>query len=697
VRFAFVVSAAAAACCLWLVTPVATVYADEGMWLLNSPPRELLKRKYGFDLDDAWLERVQKASVRFNNGGSGSFVSPEGLVLTNHHIGADCLHKLSLKDKDYYRDGFYARTRAEELKCPDLELNVLQSIEDVTARVNAAVKPDLTPAEAFAARRAVMAEIEKESLDKTRLRSDVVTLYQGGLYHLYRYKKYTDVRLVMAPEHGIAFFGGDTDNFEYPRYNLDICFFRVYENDQPARVEHYFKWSQKGPGEGELVFVSGHPGSTNRLDTLARLQHRRDRTLPYLLNRLRSQEALLVQFAERGPEQARMAQTDLHRVANARKAITGQYQGLLDPAIVARKAVQERELRAPIEADPAKEKAYGSPWKRIAEAQARLAGFEREYALLELGDAFDSQLFRIARHLVRLAAEKPKPNADRLREYRDSNLESLELQLFSPAPIHPELERAKLAGSLTFLAENLGGEHRLVVQALAGRAPAVRPAELVAGTKLLDPAERRRLAADGLRAIEESSDPMIVFARLVDPHARRLRKRYEDEVEEVERQAYAQIARARFDLYGTGIAPDATFTLRLAFGVVQGYRVDGADLPHTTTFAGAFERAERQGHREPFVLPRRWRENKDKLDSATPFNFVATSDTIGGNSGSPVLNRAGELVGVNFDRNRHGLVRNFVYTDEQARHISVHSQGILEALRLLYDAGPLVRELTAGP
>jgi hypothetical protein len=618
------------------------------------------------------------------------------LVLTNHHIGADSLQKLSTKTKDYHRDGFYARSRAEELKCPDLELNVLQSIVDVTERVNAVVKPEMTPAEAFAARRSVMAEIEKESLETTKLRSDVVTLYQGGLYHLYRYKKYTDVRVVFAPEHGIAFFGGDTDNFEFPRYNLDICFFRVYEGDKPIRVEHYFKWSSKGPGEGELVFVSGHPGSTNRLDTLDRLRHRRDLTLPYLLNRLRSQEALLLQFSERGPEQARMARSDLHRVANARKAISGQYQGLLDPGIVARKAAEERELRAKIETDPARQKNYGDAWQRIADAEKALAAFEREYALLEIGDAFDSQLFRIARHLVRLAEEKNKPNAERLREYRSSNLESLELQLFSPAPIHAELERARLANSLAFLAENLGGEHPLVAKVLAGQAPAIRAASLVSGTRLVKPEERRQLAADGVKAIAESSDPFIRFARLIDGDARQLRKRFENEVEEVERQAYGQIARARFELYGTDIPPDATFTLRLAFGIVRGYAVDAADLSYATTMAGLYERAEQQGHREPFVLPKRWRENKTKLDLTTPFNFVSTADTIGGNSGSPVLNRAGEFVGINFDRNRHGLVRNFVYTDEQARHIAVHSRGILEALRKLYDADSLVKELTNG-
>ncbi|HTU18710.1 MAG TPA: S46 family peptidase [Gemmataceae bacterium] len=670
--------------------------ADEGMWLLNNPPHNYLKERHDFTLSDEWLEQAQKGSVRFNNGGSGSFVSADGLIVTNHHIGADCLQKLSPKDKDYLHDGYYAAVLDKELRCPDLELNVLQSIEDVTVRVNDAVKPDMTPAKAFAARRAVMAAIEKESTEKTKLRSDVVTLYQGGAYHLYRYKKYTDVRLVFAPEHAIAFFGGDTDNFEYPRFNLDICFFRAYEDGKPVNPSHFFRWSRTGPKEGDLVFVTGHPGSTNRLDTLAKLLHRRDVTLPYWLNRLRSQEALLTQFSERSPEYARMAQKDLHRVANARKAISGQYQGLLDPAIIRRKTDEELSLLAAVKlkGDSGKHKALQAALNRIEEAEKSLAGFEREYDLLERGDAFNSQLFHIARHLVRMAAELPRPNAERLREYRDSALESLKFQLFSPAPIHAELERAKLASSLSFLVENLGGSHPLVVKVLGERSPSARAAELIDGSKLVDPAERRRLADGGAKTIEDSSDPLIRFARLVDSDARALRKRHEDQVEEVERQANAQIARMRFDVQGKTVAPDATFTLRLAFGIVKGYSVDGVELPYTTTFGGAFERAEKQQHRPPFVLPKRWLDAKDKIDLKTPFNFVSTADTIGGNSGSPVLNREGELVGINFDRNRHGLVRNFVYTDEQARHIAVHSRGALEALRSLYDAKALIEELT---
>jgi len=673
-----------------------TAWSDEGMWLLNEPPRERLKEKYNFELTEAWLEHARLASIRFNNGGSGSFVSPRGLIITNHHIGADSVQKLSTPEKNLLRDGYLAKTAADELKCPDLELNVLLEIIDVTAEINAAVKPEQNPAEAFAARRSIMAKIEKESLDKTGLRSDVVTLYQGGAYHLYRYKKYTDVRLVFAPEAAIASFGGDVDNFEFPRYNLDISLFRAYENDKPVASKHWLTFSETGPADGDLVFVTGHPGTTNRLETYDKLKHRRDLTLPYTLARLRAMEAATLHYSERGPEQRQEAATTLHSYANSRKAFSGQYQGLLDPEVMLSKQVQEGLLfKSEDNVKQADEQvAMRKAIQRIEAVQKALAGFEKEYSLVEVGHAFASELFAIARTIVRLSNETGKPNADRLREYRESNLESLKFQLFSPAPIYPGLERARLQQSLSFMAEQLGSEHPLVAKILGKKSPAKLVDELIGGTKLADPAERKKLVEGGAKAVDDSRDPLIVFARAIDGEARQLRKRFEEQVEEPERQAYGDLARLRFKALGRSVAPDATFTLRLAYGVVKGYRVDGVDVLFHTTFGGAFERYTKMNGREPFDLPKRWIDGKAKLDLTTPFNFVSTADTIGGNSGSPVLNRAGEFVGINFDRNRHGLVRNFVYTEEQARHIAVHSKGILEALRKLYDCPDLVKELT---
>ncbi|MFL5329313.1 MAG: S46 family peptidase [Gemmataceae bacterium] len=661
-----------------------TAYADEGMWLLNDPPRERLQ-SHGFTPSDEWLKRLRLAAVRFNNGGSGGFVSPDGLIITNHHIGADALHKLSTPGHDLLKDGFHAKSRGEEIRCHDLELNVLQSIEDVTPRIEAAVRPDMSPADAFAARRAIMASIEKESLEYTGLRSDVVTLYHGGLYHLYRYTKYTDVRLVFAPESAVAAFGGDVGNFEFPRFGFDVCFFRAYENGAPAKVEHYFPWAKTAPAEGDLVFVVGHPGTTNRLETYAKLMHRRDRSMPYTLARVRTHEAALSQFSERGPDERRMAENDLHRVANARKAFLGQYEGLLNPTVMDQKLAEEKKLQA-----------HGnhSAWDDIANAQTKLEQFELEYGLLEGAHAFPSELFTIARHLVRLTAELPKSSATRLREYRDSALESLRFQLFSPAPIHAELERVKLASGLMFLAEKLGGAHPLVVKVLAGKPPGTRAAELVAGCTLFDPNVRKKMEASGLAGVAGSDDPMIRLAQLIDDEARNLRHRHETEVEEIERQANAKISKIRFAQFGRSVAPDATFTLRLAFGVVRGYEADGQQVPFFTTLGGLFDRSDRLGNREPFELPPRWRDGKAKLSLTTPLNFVSTADTIGGNSGSPVLNRAGELVGINFDRNRYGLVRNFVYTDVGARHVAVHGAAVIEALKKLYGAEQLVRELT---
>lgn len=690
---------------VWAMTAV----SDEGMWLLNDPPKQQLKDKYKFDLSDEWVKRAMLGSVRLNSGGSGGFVSADGLLVTNHHVAADSVQKLSKPGEDRLRDGFYAPTRDAELTCPDLEINVLQEIVDVTKEVNAAVTPQIKPAEAFAARRAVMGKLEKESLDKTGLRSDVVTLYNGGLYHLYRYKKYTDVRLVFAPEKQIASFGGDVDNFEYPRMNLDIAFFRAYENGQPAKTPHFFKWSDTGPAGGDLVFVTGHPGTTNRLETLAKLKHRRDFALPYTLARLRALEAALNQYSEQSGEKRRQAATDLHSVANARKAFSGQLQGLLDPNIMAQKKAAERGLveaaiqgkfRAQMIPGPVDPKALSAPddvlnaLEAIEATQEKLRAFEKPYSLVEVGHAFYSPLFGVARHCVRMGDELPKKSAERLREYRDSNLDSLKFQLFSPAPLYADLERQKLATSLTLLAETLGGENDLVKRALAGKNPASRADELIGGTKLFDPAERKRLVDGGKKAVDESKDPLVVLAREIDPDSRALRTRYETEVEEPERQAYGALSGVRFLAFGNSVAPDATFTLRLAFGTVQGYEVGGEKLNFHTTFGEAFDKSAKLDGREPFDLPKRWLDGKSKLDASTPFNFVSTADTIGGNSGSPVLNRAGELVGVNFDRNRHGLVRNFVYTDVQARHIAVHSKAVLEALRKLYPAEALVKELT---
>jgi hypothetical protein len=670
--------------------------ADEGMWTFNNVPRADIKKKYGFDVTDEWLKKVQLASVRFNNGGSGSFVSPTGLVLTNYHIVEDIVNEVSTPQKDLAKEGFVAHTRAEEIKAPSLELNVLMSIEDVTNRVNGAVKTGMSDAEAFAARRAEISAIEGESTKATSLRSDVVTLYQGGQYNLYRYKKYTDVRLVFVPEFQAAFFGGDPDNFNFPRFNIDMALVRIYENDQPVHPANYFKWSTTGAKEGGLVFVTGNPGSTARLDTVAHLQELRDTSIPIILRLLERRETMLKKYMAMGQEQTRQAQNELNSIQNSLKVYRGQVQGLKDKALIGRKTKEEDALRKSIAANPERQKMYGDAWDAIAKAHQGLPSYIRERRVFDQAGGFNTTLFGFARTLVRLAAESEKPNAERLPEYTDARRASLDLALYSPAPIHDDFEELKLTDSLEFMVELLGPENELAKQVLNGKTPAARASELIEGTKLKDPAYRKELAAGGRQAIDSSTDPMIVVARLIDPKARELRKRYENEVTGVERANYSKIARALFETEGTKLYPDATFTLRLSYGAVKGYQENGKKITPFTTLGGLYDRAARFKYEFPYNLPQRWIDKKSAMDLNTQFNFVSTNDIIGGNSGSPTINQNGELVGLIFDGNIQSLVGDFMYDESVNRAISVDVRAMLEVLRKVFDANDIAAELTNG-
>jgi Peptidase S46 len=673
-----------------------TALADEGMWPINNVPKAEIKRKYGFEVTDAWLKKVQMSAVRFNNGGSGSFVSPDGLVLTNYHIVEDFVGELSTPEKDYAKEGFVARTRADEMKIPSLELNVLMSVEDVTGKVNAAVKPDMASSDAFAARRVAISGIEADSLKATGLRSDVVTLYQGGQYNLYRYKKYTDVRLAFVPEFQAAFFGGDPDNFNFPRFNIDMALVRVYENDKPVRVENYLKWSEKGVKENDLVFVVGHPGSTSRLNTVAHLESSRDVSIPLLMRMLERREAMLKKYMAMGDEQTRQAQNELNSIQNSLKVYRGQIAGLQDKTLIARKQQSEDALRKSIAADPKRQKEYGDAWDAIAKAHKGYASYAKERRFLDLAGGFNTTLFGMARTLVRLAAESGKPNAERLPEFTDARRASLELGLYSTAPIHTDFEKLKLADSLAFMVEVFGANDPLVKRVLEGKTPEARAAELIDGTKLKDPEFRKQLAAGGVKAIEESTDPMIVLARSIDQEARDVRQRYENEVIGVERTSYSKIARALFETEGTKLYPDATFTLRLSYGAVKGYMENGKKVEPFTTFGGLYERATKFNEKFPYNLAPRWMEKKSALSLKTPYNFVSTNDIIGGNSGSPTINKEGELVGLIFDGNIQSLVGNFYYDESVNRAISVDSRGMLEVLRKVFDAKEIADELTKG-
>jgi len=670
-----------------------TALADEGMWPFNNIPRAEIKKKYGFDVTDEWLRKVQLASVRFNNGGSGSFVSPKGLVLTNYHIVEDIVNDVSTPQKDLAKEGFVARTPADEIKAPSLELNVLMSIEDVTARVNGAVKSGMSDAQAFAARRAENAAIEAESTKATGLRSDVITLYQGAQYNLYRYKKYTDVRLVFVPEFQAAFFGGDPDNFNFPRFNIDMALVRVYENDQPVHPPSYFKWSPTGAKEGEVVFVTGNPGSTARLNTVAHLEELRDTSIPIILRLLERREAMLKKYMAMGEEQTRRAENELNSIQNSLKVYRGQLAGLKDQALMDRKRMDEMALRQWIFANPDRQKTYGDAWDAIAKAHQSLPSYIRERRIFDQAAGFNTTTFGFARTLVRLADESQKPNAERLPEFTDARRASLELALYSPAPIYDDFEKLKLADSLGFMVELLGADHPLVKQIMNGKTPEARANELIEGTKLKDVAYRKELAAGGKRAIESSTDPMTVLARLIDPKARDLRKRFENEVTGVERTNYAKIARARFANEGTSIYPDATFTLRLSYGAVKGYMENGKRVAPFTTLGGLYDRAANFKYQFPYNLPPRWMEKKPAIKMSTPFNFVSTDDIIGGNSGSPTINKNAELVGLIFDGNIQSLVGDFIYDESVNRAISVDVRAMREVLRKVFGANEIADEL----
>jgi peptidase S46-like protein len=669
------------------------VMADEGMWTFNNVPKADIKRKYGFEVTDAWLRAVQLASVRFNNGGSGSFVSPNGLALTNYHIVEDIVGELSTAQKDYAKEGFVAHNQSGELKAPGLELNVLQSIEDVTDRVNAAVKGGMSAAEANAARRAQIAAIEADSTKTTGLRSDVVTLYQGGQYNLYRYKKYTDVRLVFVPEFQAAFFGGDPDNFNFPRFNIDMALVRVYENNQPLKVENYFKWSRKGASEGELVFVTGHPGTTSRLNTVAHLESLRDVSIPLLMRMLETRRDMLKQYMAEGEEQTRRAQNELNSIENAIKVYKGQLAGLQDKKLMAKKLRAEQELRASIDADATKKQEYGNAWDAIAKGRKDLAAYERDRRFLDLAAGFNTVLFGYARTLVRLAAENEKPNEQRLPEFTEARRASLELGLYSTAPVYNDFEKKKLANSLSFMQTEYGANHPLVQKVLKGKTPDARANELIEGSKLKDGEFRKQLAQGGVKAIADSTDPMIELARSIDTETRAVRKRYEEEVVAVERANYARIARALFEKEGTKMYPDATFTLRLSYGAVRGYDENSKRVAPFTTLGGLYARADQFQHKFPYDLPPRWMEKQKAVDQATPFNFVSTNDIIGGNSGSPTINKDRELVGLIFDGNIQSLVGNFDYDESINRSISVDVRAMLEVLRKIFDANEIADEL----
>jgi len=677
----------AAATVMFLAGPL---LADEGMWTLDNMPLKQLKEKYGFEPTPTWLEHIRLASVRVGDGGSGSFVSPNGLVLTNHHVALGQLQKVSTPQKNYVNDGFYAASAAEELPCPDLELNVLISMENVTAKVLASVKKGMDPVKALEAKKAAIAEIERLSLKKTGLRSDVVTLYQGGEYWLYRYKKYTDVKLVFAPEQQAAFYGGDPDNFTYPRHDLDMAIFRAYEKGKPVKTAHYLKWSASGAADGELVFVPGHPGSTNRLMTLSQLQFQRDLSYPLRIKSMKRMLDVAKKYAARGPEEARQAAGMIFGIENGLKVSSGEYDGLKAAGILEKKAAQEAEFRGMIDGNPQWQAEYAGSWDQIAGAIEKMKPRIKELTYRRIPGL---RLGNVALLITQLVSEVQKPDGKRLDGYHTAELESLRFRLFSPAPVYPGMEEVLATDSLKLMLEELGADDPYVKACLDGKTPEEAAKALLAGTKLADPAVRKQLVDGGEAAVAKSSDSFIVLARKLDPLVREMRKWQEDNIDSIAKPAGEKIGQARFAAYGKNAYPDATFTLRISYGTVKGYPMNGTLAPYKTTFYGLYDRAASFDNKFPFHLPKRVADAKDKLDLSTPLNFVCTGDIIGGNSGSPVVNAAGELVGLVFDGNVESFIGRFFYDDTANRTVSVHSAAMIEAMNKIYGAGNLVKEI----
>jgi hypothetical protein len=673
----------------FLLAAAPMIHAEEGMWTFDNPPLKQLAAKYNFHPSQAWLDHLRLSSVRLNDGGSGSFVSPNGLLLTNHHVARGQLQKNSTSEHDYVRDGFYATTPDTEMKSPDLEVNVLVAMQDVTARVQGAAKGIADEAKALKARDAEIAAIEKEGKEKAGLRSDVVSFYQGGEYWLYQYKAYTDVRLVFAPEQQAAFFGGDPDNFTYPRYDLDMALFRVYDDGKPLHTDNFLKWSAKGAAPGELIFISGHPGSTQRDDTVSQLLMDRDLSGPAVTEYLQRRIAAAQEFAKQGPEQARLVGSTIFGLQNSLKVYLGRAEALAAPSILAKKQAEEADFRAKVDANKEWKKAYGDAWETIDAVNKKYA--PRQKAMIFRRT--DSRLFGIARQIVQYVVEVKKPDGERLDGYHDSQLETVKFQLLSPAKIYPATEKLYMTTALNLAAEKLGKNDEYLVKLLDGNDVNTFVNSVIDGTKLSDIAVRKALLDGGEAAVAASTDPMIVAARRTDPLSREYRRWQHDEIESVLTPAGEKLGKARFLVYGKDAYPDATFTLRLSYGTVDGFPYNGTIAPPFTTFYGLYDRAASFSNQVPFDLTPKEVAGRDKLDLSTPLDFVSTGDIIGGNSGSPVVNRDGELVGLIFDGNIESLAGDFVYDGSKNRAVAVHSAGMIEGLRKLYGAAALADEL----
>lgn len=677
---------------LMLAAPTYSL-ADEGMWTADNFPAGTLADKYGTVIDEKFLSGLQKATTRLEGGCTGSFASPAGLILTNHHCVQRCLTQYSSEDNDLRARGFLAANRAKEQRCESEQVSVLVGYEDVTAAVTEATT-GLTEAEANRVRKSTLTRLENEckrAAGKNVTICESVSLYQGGQYFIYKYKRYDDVRLVFAPEQAIAAFGGDPDNFNFPRWCLDMALLRAYENGKPAMTPDFLRWKRAGAQKDETVFISGHPGSTQRSLTVAQLRHLRDVRIPEWIERNSEQRGRIIQYGKSGAEAQRIAGETLQSLENGLKVQRNRLAALLNDNMLTLKAAEEDKLRKAVAANPELTDKYGSAWQDDEQAVATYRDFYVRYNYIERSAGFGGILSTYARQLVRAAAEREKSEAERLRAYTDNALIQLKQQVLAARPIHSDLEELRLSFTLDKMREAFGPDDPFVKLILGKRSPDQMAQQLVSATRLGDPEYRRQLWEGGNTAIGESSDPMIRLALAVDPEARQLRKRYDDEVEAPLRVAGEQIAAARFAVFGTGTYPDATFTFRITYGTVKGWDELGENIDPFTTVGQLYPRVTGQA---PFSLPERWQEQR--VDSAVRFNFAATTDITGGNSGSPMTNASGELVGLAFDGNIHSIAGAYFFDESLNRTVLVHPQLMLAALEELYGADHLAREISGN-
>ncbi|MGH7581810.1 MAG: S46 family peptidase [Gemmatimonadales bacterium] len=661
------------------------------MWTFDAPPLAYWKGRYGFEPTQAWLDNARLAAVRIP-GCSASFVSDKGLVMTNHHCARACIAAVSPADTNYLDAGFVASSASAEKKCPMVYADQLVSMEDVTAKIRSAVTA-AKQADQVAQRDKAINGLQTSCEAETRLVCEVVTFYQGGKYSLYRYHRYTDVRLVMAPEATVSFFGGDPDNFTYPRFDIDVSLFRVYENNAPMHADHYLRWNSAGPGDGDLTFVVGNPGSTGRLLTVAQMEYLRDVSYPQALAGYKNQIAVYQELSGRSEANKRRYENTIFGLQNSQKAINGYQAGLLDPTIMARKAAFEKDFRARITAKPDLASKYGKAWGAIAAAETELKSFAvpQQYA----GFGGGSNLLGIAGAIVRVTEQEKLPDSLRLAAYQGSGIDRLKAQLAADFPIDPDAEKLLIAAQFKAAQENLPAGDPFLAAALGGKSPEDAAAALVDGTKVATAADRKALVDGGAAAMAVSSDPLIVFARKVNPRAVGYAMRAQRLNATISANAEL-IGQAIFAAYGQSLPPDATFTLRISDGVVKGYPYNGTLAPYKTSFFDMFGHSADFGDKPPFDLPARWEAARGTVDMSTPLDFVTTADIIGGNSGSPVINRNGEVVGLIFDGNIEMLPNRFIYTDEVSRSVAVATSAIVEALRKVYGAARLADELESA-